>query len=429
MTAPPRVAVTGFGVVTAWGWGVDAFRDGLLSGETAIGPFGRIDSAEHATHVAAQVPDPPPGLRGRFRAQRWDRLSLSDRFALAAAAEALDAAGLAPGFGGRRAGVFFASSTGGMIESEDYYRRLRGLDEGPAALRLLASQQVSGPCEAVARAFGVTGPTETVSSACASGALALSDAWTAVRSGEVDVALAGGADSLCRTTYGGFNSLRSVDPAPCRPFRKGRAGLSLGEGGAVLVLEPLEAALERGARPRAILAGAGASGDAHHMTAPDPAGRGAARAIGEALDAAGLDRAAIAFVNAHGTGTPLNDAAEWQALRAVFGAEAGRVPLTSTKASIGHLLGAAGAVEAVATLLALEQAAVPPTPGAGEVDPEAPVRLVAGGPLALDAPRAALSINLGFGGCNGAVAFVRCDDGGGDAAEPQVAAAAARARR
>jgi 3-oxoacyl-[acyl-carrier-protein] synthase II len=173
----------------------------------------------------------------------------------------------------------------------------------------------------------------------------------------------------------------------------------------VLVLEPLEAALARGARPLAILAGAGASCDAHHMTAPDPSGAGVAQALRRALDDAGTGPDEIDFVNAHGTGTPLNDAAEWQALVRVFGDRAGAVPVTSTKGAVGHLLGSAGAIEAVATLLCLRAGEVHPTPGAGDVDPACPADLVLGAPRALPGARAALSANFAFGGSNAALVF------------------------
>lgn len=408
---PSRVVVTGMGVVTAWGWGTESFWTGVTSGKTAIAELTRFPADGYPTHIAAEVPDPSPENERGFRARfpHWSRLSRSDRFAVASTGEAMVQAGLSDVGPLQRTGVYYASSTGGMIESENYYRRLRGIDPGRPPLRWLASQQVSGPAEAVARAFMLRGPVETVSSACASGALAIGNAVDAIRAGEVQMALAGGSDSLCRTTYGGFNSLRSMDTSPCRPFRGDRAGLSLGEGGATLVLESLESALARNAQPLAEIIGAAASADAHHMTAPDPSGRRAGWALNACLEEAGCAPEAIDFINAHGTGTPLNDAAEWHALSATFGEAAGRIPVTSTKGSIGHLLGAAGAVEAVATILGLQRGAVHPTPGDGEIDSDAPVRLVRREPLALERSLTAASINLGFGGCNAVLLFGRSD--------------------
>jgi 3-oxoacyl-[acyl-carrier-protein] synthase II len=200
--------------------------------------------------------------------------------------------------------------------------------------------------------------------------MAIGDALRALRRGDVDVALAGGSDALCQLTYAGFNALRSVDEAASRPFRKDRLGLSIGEGAGVLVLESADHAKRRGAEPIAILAGEASTCDAHHMTAPQPDGSGAAEAIRLALVDAGVAPGDVNFVNAHGTGTPLNDASEAAALTAVFGARVRSIPVTSTKALIGHLLGSAGAVEAVVTALCLARGEVHPMPDTGLHDPD-----------------------------------------------------------
>jgi 3-oxoacyl-[acyl-carrier-protein] synthase II len=402
VTERPAIAVTGLGAVSGFGWGADRLWAGLRAGRAAMRDFDRFDHTAHRTHLAAQVPPAP--------ANGHRRAALADLFALAAAAEALDQAGLPPDLSPLGAGVFFGSSTGGMLESESYFEELSVTRRGGARIGRLRSQPANAPGDAVARRHRVTGPVQTISSACASATLAMASALDALRSGRVEIALAGGSDSLCRLTFAGFNSLRSVDPGPCRPFRRGREGLSLGEGAAVIVLETLAGALARGARPLALLAGAGASCDAHHMTAPDPSGAGVARAVRAALADAGLAADDIAFVNAHGTGTPLNDAAEWRALAAVFGGRAARLPVTSTKGNVGHFLGSAGAVEAVATVLGLERREVHPTPGEGPIDGECPVNLVLGAPRPLtDAARAALSVNFAFGGANAALVFTRPD--------------------
>jgi 3-oxoacyl-[acyl-carrier-protein] synthase II len=388
--------VTGLGAVCAWGWGVEALRRGLASGETAIRDFARFDHSRQRTHLAGEVPgtDPP----GRW----WPRLSLADRFAVFAALEAVERAGLEPSLAGRSAGVYFASSTGALYEVETYLAAVAGGERARADL--IASQQLNGPGDAVARRLGVTGPVVTVSSACSSGALAVEAALRDLRAGTVDVAVAGGSDSLCRLTYSGFNALRAVDERPCRPYRPDRAGMSLGEGAGVLVLETEAHARARGTRALAELKGAGASCDASHMTAPHPEGLGAALAMSRALRDGGTDPAAVAFVNVHGTGTPLNDAAEWRALQSVFGEHAGRVPLTATKASVGHLLGSAGAVEAVATVLCVESGWLDPAAGGGEVDPALPADLVLGAPRRV-ARGPAVSVNLAFGGANAALVF------------------------
>ena len=408
------VAVSGLGAVCGLGWGVPALWEGLRAGRAGFVPIRRFDPSRHRTRLAAEAGEPPEDFVRAIPG--WRRLSVADRFALFAAVEAARQAGLAvpigtSAFNGDLAvGVYFGSSTGGMFESEGFFEDFLR-DRRRGRLSTLVSQQVNGPGDAVARHLGATGPVETLSSACASGALALGVALEAVRSGEVELAVAGGSDSLCQLTYAGFNALRSVDEAACRPFRAGRAGMSFGEGAAVLVLEPLPRVLARGAQPLAVFAGAGSSCDAHHMTAPDPSGTGAAAALAAALSDAGLGPEAVDFVNVHGTGTPLNDAAEWQALQRVFGPRAGEMPLVATKALTGHLLGCSGAIEAVATVLCLQKGELHPVGRDGEVDPELPVSLVLDEPLSLPDARAAVSTSLAFGGSNAALVFSRWMDG------------------
>jgi 3-oxoacyl-[acyl-carrier-protein] synthase II len=400
-----RVVVTGLGAVTAAGWGVPSLHAALQSGRTAIGPFDRFDNARQRTHVAGQVPPGPPARKGRF--VHWSRLSNSDRFALFSALEAAEQAGFGVPFDHGLAGVFFGSSTGGLYETEEYFEDLLRRPERGPARSLMASHPLGAPAETVARHLRLRGPVETFSSACASGGLAVEQALRALRAREVDVAFAGGADSLCLTTYSGFNALRALDEGPCRPFRADRAGLSLGEGGAVLVLETLEHARDRGARPLAEIVGAGSSCDANHMTAPHAAGLGAVLALERALEDAGLDAGGIDAVNAHGTGTPLNDAAEWAALSRVFGERASSLPMEATKSVLGHLLGAAGAIEAVTAVLGLLEGEVHPTPGGGPIDPALPVDLALDGPRSVPAMRNTVSVSLGFGGANSAVILGR----------------------
>lgn len=398
-----RVVITGLGAVSGWGWDAASLWRGLATGNGSILPTRRFSTDGQRTHVASEAPDEPPGIAGDIVG--WHRLSRADRFALAAAREALAQAGAE--IAGPDTGLFFGTSTAGIAEGEEFYLRLVGRQPGTPHLQLLASHEMNGPGDAVARTFAIGGPVRSVSSACAAAALALGDALHALRSGEVRRAVAGGSDSLCLLTYSGFNSLRAVDEAPCRPFRADRAGLSLGEGAGVLVLERLDDALDRGVRPLAELLGAGASCDAHHMTAPHPQGEGAAGAIAAALDDAGLAPEDVDFVNAHGTGTPLNDSAEANALRTVFGARSARLPVTSTKGSVGHLLGSSGAVEAVATALCLAAGEVHATPGGGAADPVLEVDLVHGAPRRLTQipgrRLCALSTSLAFGGSNAAL--------------------------
>jgi len=403
-----RVAITGFGVVSGFGAGVEALARGLAAGESAIRPITRFDTTGFRTHLAAQAPVPDDGQPPARR----ERRSLADRFALAAAAEALAMAGLPRDLSGLHAGIWFGSSTGGMLESEEFFQ---GLLDGPrraARIAPLAAQPTSAPADAVARQFRATGPVATVASACSSATLAIGFALDALREGEADLALAGGSDSLCRLTYAGFNSLRAVDPGACRPFREAREGMSIGEGAAVLVLERESSARARGAAILGYVAGAGASCDAFHMTSPDPDGAGIRRAVDAALADAGIEAGSIDFVNVHGTGTPHNDSAESRMLATVFGDRAARLPITATKAALGHYLGSAGAVEAIATLLCLAEERVHPTPAApgGErADPALGVDLVLGVPRPLAGARYALSTNLAFGGANAAIILERAE--------------------
>ncbi|MDX2000767.1 MAG: beta-ketoacyl-[acyl-carrier-protein] synthase family protein [Thermoanaerobaculia bacterium] len=405
------LVVTGLGAVSAWGWGVAPLWQGLLSGRTAIGSFDRFATAGHRTQVAAQAPEPPAAVRRALRGVA--RLSRADAYALAAAREAWSAAaGASWPYEPAAVGVFFGGSTAGMEETERYFASLlANATSGPRpGVGRLATQPINSPADTVARHLGCGGPVLTVSSACASGTQALGLAQDALEAGDIDVALVGGGDSLCQLTYAGFNALRVVDEVPCRPFRAERTGMSLGEGAGVVVIERAAAARARGVRPLAILAAAGNSCDAHHMTAPHPDGIGAALAVGRALAAAGVAPDEVDFINLHGTGTPLNDASEWQGFRTVFGDRAAAIPLTATKASVGHLLGSSGAIEAVATVLCLHHGQVHPTPPGGTPDAASPGRLVLGTPLPLPEARVALSTSFGFGGANAAAVFRRVEE-------------------
>ncbi|MEM6794845.1 MAG: beta-ketoacyl-[acyl-carrier-protein] synthase family protein [Acidobacteriota bacterium] len=405
MSRPPLgpVTVTGLGAVSAWGWRTEDFWRGLLTGAPAIERPSRMDLEGHRTDLASEVPEggaPAEGSSGS--------LSRADRFAVAAAVEAwresgLDRAGIDLG----RVGVYFGGSTAAMDEGEEFFRRLVGERQGWPRISWLAAHPLNAPGDAVARALGSAGPVESLSSACASGGLAIGSALEALRAGEVDVAVAGGSDSLCHLTYAGFNSLRAIDAELCRPFRAERSGLNLGEGAGVLILERPDHAAERGARSLGRVAGAGASCDAHHMTAPHPEGEGAARAIRAALEDAGVTARSVSFINAHGTGTPLNDRAESGALREVFGERVASLPVTSTKGVVGHFLGSSGAIEAVATLLCLRHRVVHATPGDGPADPALGVDLVLGEPRSLERASAAVSTSFAFGGSNAAVVLTR----------------------
>ena len=393
-----RVVVTGMGAITAAGPDVAALRVALHGEHTCIGDVTLFETDGLRTHIAGEV--------RTMRASRLlprvarARASRSDRFALLATEEALAHGGLTLPFADpARIGVAIGSSTGGMLETESYYRA-RLAQERPRGLRKrLAAATVAAPTDLVAAALGTRGPRLSPSTACSSGAIALAMAASWIRAGRVDVAIAGGSDALARMTYTGFHALQALSSEPCRPFDRERRGLSLGEGAGIVILESEAHARARGARILAELAGAGLSCDASHPTAPHGEARGAVLALEAALRDAGASPSDIDYVNAHGTGTVQNDASETFALRRVLGAAAGRVAVSSTKALIGHLLGAAGAVEAIVTVLAIEDGWAPPTLHLRHADPACDLDYVpnVGRRLAITA---ALSNSYGFGGNN-----------------------------
>lgn len=355
----PAVAVTGLGAVTAFGTGVPVLARAVEEGRCAIGPLTLFPHTGRC-RLAAEVPALPPAPDGPLPPATRRRLSRSDRFALAAAAEACRQAGLDAGER-RRAALFVGGTVGGMQETALAWRRRAAGPDRRWRLSRLVATPVAVSAAAIAQAFGILGPRATFSTACSSGALAVAEAATAVERGIVETAVAVGTDALCHLTYAGFDSLQALDESPCRPFDGSRAGLSLGEGAGALVLENAERARARGRPILAFVLGAGIASDAYHPTAPHPVGRGALSALRSALEAARLSPEAVDYVNAHGTGTRQNDAIEVAVLREVFGARLTEVPISATKSQLGHTLGAAGAIETVVTVLALHGGVLPPT--------------------------------------------------------------------
>ena len=391
-----RVAVTGIGVVSALGSDAAAFADGLRAGRSGIAPLTLFDTTGFRARLAAQAPEPAPPLPAASLATA----SRPDRFGLQAAFEAVAHAGL-DARDLETAALMFGTGTGGLNTTEDYLRA------GGGQSSLLVPHQPASVTDLVARHLHIGGPRSTIMTACSSSATAIGYAADRIRLGHVDVALAGGAEGLTRLTYAGFGCLRATAPGdePCRPFDAERKGLTLGEGAAVLVLEELERARARGATVLAILAGWGITADAHHMTAPHPEGEGAARAMHAALADAGLAPEQVGYVNAHGTGTPHNDAAETIAIKAVLGGRAQSVPVSSIKSMVGHTLGAAGAIEAAASVLTLARGFIPPTVGLRTPDPAFGLDYVPG--VAREARvEAVLSSSFAFGGNNTCLAFV-----------------------
>ncbi len=399
MAAERRVAVTGIGAVTALGPDAPSLDRGLRAGTCGARAVTLFDTSPFRTKIGMQAPDPTPPLDEA----KLHLASRPDRFGLQAALEAVRDAGLAAG-DLERAACVFGTGAGGAQLTDVYTRAVLFEGEAAADPALLRAHQPASVTDLVCRHLGMIGPRHTIMTACSSSATAIGWAADHVRLGRAAVAIAGGAEGLCLLTWAGFNALRATSAEPCRPFDRKRSGLNLGEGAAVLVLEDEARARRRGARIYGYLAGWGISADAHHMTAPHPEGDGAARAMIAALADARLDADRIGYVNAHGTATPHNDAAEAAAIRRVFGARAGAVPVSSTKSMVGHTLGAAGAVEAAVSLLALAGGYLPPT--VNLVDPEFELDLV---PNAAREARvdAILSSSFAFGGNNTVLAFTR----------------------
>lgn len=404
-----RIAITGAGLLCALGPSRWEAWEGICEGRVGISPVWILQDGRAAGWIAGQVPlprdsSPPAGGRRRLR-----RLSRSDLLALHAAREALASAGLMDGeelVPERVAdfGVCIGSTTGGMLEVEEAFVRAGATGELGIPTRALLAGPCSQPGTTVARWAGLTGPCLANSTACSSGAQAIALAADLIRRGDAPAMLAGGADGLCRLTLSGFGSLKLLDPAPCRPFDASRQGLSIGEGAGLLLLEDWERAQRRSARILAEFLDYGSSCDAYHQTASDPSGEGAAEAIRVALGRAGLEPTEIDYINAHGTGTALNDPSEVAALRAVFQDRATKIPVSSSKSLFGHALGAAGGLEAVVAVTALETQTLPPTAGWQAGDLGFDLDVVPSRPRRARV-RAALSNNFGFGGGNCTLVF------------------------
>ena len=392
-----RIAVTGLGIVCSIGRNKAEVWQSIVESRAGIGPLSRFPGETFPTGLAAEVNDGLPKAK---------RLSRTDLLAVKAAREAIEQASEHSPLPREGAIVSTGTSTGGLLEGEDYYfrRQIRGRRRAPAS-RVL-QQPTSGPSDAVARTFGLGGGVVSNATACASAGAAIGMAADYLRSGHADVAVAGGSDALCRLTYSGFNVLQAVDPEPCSPFGATRKGITLGEGAGYLVLERWDDAVARGATILAELGGYGASCDAHHPTAPAEDGRGAEAAMRAAMREARLTPQAIDYVNAHGTGTQLNDAAETRAIVAALGTT---VPVSSSKSYFGHTLGASGAVEAVVTVLALQHQVAPPTLRLRENAPECGLDCIPHTPRPL-AMTHVLSNTFGFGGSNVSLLFRRAQE-------------------
>jgi len=402
MSKERRVVVTGIGAVTSIGTNVPAFWRNLLAGECGIRPLSLFDASSYRTQTAGEVAEIPDGFLSAVEKRRMSR---ADRMGLAAAAEAVKQSGL--DFSREdptRVGVMLGGGTSGLLDSEEFFERhLKGRPARPSRVLNHLPDAIT---DRVAQRFGLEGIKSTTTTACSSSANAMGFAHDAIVSGFADVVLTGGSDVLCRLTYGGFNSLRSVDPGPCRPFDRERKGLSIGEAAGILVFEERQRAHRRGAPILAEFLGYGVTSDAFHMTAPDPTGAAGGRTITAALDSAGVCAEDVDYVNAHGTATLQNDSAETAALKAALGPRARQIPVSSIKSMIGHCLCASGAIEAVATVLTITQGWIPPTIHYENPDPACDLDYVPNQAREGNV-RTAISNSFAFGGNSSVVVFAR----------------------
>lgn len=393
---PPRVVVTGAGIVTALGSGWRANADGFRSGRQAFRPVTLFDVSRQRSKIAAEFDVPPELPPTRLSEKQQRRLDRATRMLLHASHEAWLQADWTPD---ENLPLVLGTTSGGMTLGEQYLRNAIQLPQSPQhqptrVVNYQVQQQALDVCDA----FGFRGPITCIANACASGANAIGHAWELLRTGRATRALTGGYDALCQLTFAGFDSLQALSPAPCRPFDATRDGLSLGEGAAMLALETLEHAKRRGAEILGEIIGYAAATDTHHLTQPHPQGDAALATMTAACERAGVSPEQIDYVNAHGTATPQNDSTETTAINRWAGKWAAKLPVSSTKASIGHLLGAAGAVETLVCLMSLREQWLPPETTVTTPD------AACGFPIVREQTDArvetALSNSFGFGGAN-----------------------------
>lgn len=401
-----RVAVTGIGAISALGHNTHDFWESLEQGRSGIGPLRAVDPALLRFSNAAEVRDFSPG-------DHFDEkeVSLLDRFAqlgVVAAREAIAQAGIEWTQPLReRTAIVTGSCAGGQNTEDEGFVNLYRNNIPRVNPFTIPRTMENGAASRISLETGVVGPTYTISTACSSSNHAIGQAFWLVRSGIAEMAIAGGSEAFFSLGFlKAWEAMRVVSPDTCRPFSKDRHGLILGEGAAMLVLEPLNAARARGAAILGEIAGFGMSSDAFHITQPSP--EGAARAMRAALSDAALAPEAIGYINAHGTATLANDAAETAAIRQVFGAHADRLAVSSTKSMHGHTLGAAGAIEAAATVLALRHGILPPTANFTETDPACDLDVIPNTARRADI-EFALSNSFAFGGLNAVLAFRRAE--------------------
>ena len=397
-----RVVVTGIGVVSALGANRAAFQEGLREGRGGVGRLSGPDCQDLRFGNGAEVRGFDPGAH--FSLKEADMMDRFAQFAVVAAREAVEQSGIEWNDALREnTAIVTGSCVGGKNTEDRGFHDVYKLGKPRVHPMTIPLTMVNAGASAISLDFGIMGPVFTISTACASSAHAMGQAFSLVRSGLCDVAITGGSEAPF--SFGilkAWEAMRVVAPDVCRPFSRNRTGMILGEGAAMFVIESREHAQARGAKPIAEIAGFGMSSDAHHIT--QPSAEGAARAIARALKDAGLAPEQIGYVNAHGTGTAVNDATETRALHLAFGAHARRLAISSTKAMHGHTLGAAGAMEAAATILGISTGMLPPTINLTEPDPECDLDYIPG--VAREASvEYAISNSFAFGGLNAVLAL------------------------
>jgi len=403
-----RVVITGLGVISPVGNNKETFWNSLINGISGISPITHFDTTGYSTRIAGEVKDfDPTSFIDKKEARRMDRYS---QFAVSAAKMAVKDAELdMKTVEGKRVGVILGSGIGGVATMEEQKQVL--LEKGPGRISALFVPMMISNMAAghISIALGAYGINETVVTACASGTNAIGDAFKAIERGDADIIFTGGTEApITPLSVAGFcamkaMSTRNEEPEKAsRPFDLDRDGFVMGEGAGILVLESLEHAQKRGARIYAEVVGYGATADGYHITAPAPEGEGAARAMAKALEDAGLKAEDVDYINAHGTSTDLNDKGESQAIQKVFGPAAAKVAVSSTKSVTGHLLGAAGAVEAIACALAITHNIIPPTINYETPDPDCNLDYVPNQAREREV-NVAMSNSLGFGGHNATI--------------------------
>lgn len=402
-----RIVITGLGTLNAIANNVPNFTKALQGGVCGIEKIDLFDTTGFRSQTGGQVKNFIP--RNHIpREISVERMSRADKLALAATVEALRDAGLYPLPEGLKeeAGVSIGGGAGGLLEGEDFYKDYLKNGERNAKFSTLSSLFCASSTDRIASAFELSGPKSTFMTACSAGATAIGYARDLIISGHASMMIAGGVEPMSHLTYAAFNALKSVDPETCRPFDKDRAGLSLGEAAAIMVLESLDSALSRGAIIYGEILGYGITCDSFHMTAPDEQASGAIRAMQAALKDSGLSIEDIDYINAHGTATPVNDVTETKAIKDVFGKRAYAIPVSSTKSMHAHTLGVSGALEGIVSVLALRHGFVPPTINHREADPLCDLDYVTTGARKADL-RAVLSNSFAFGGNNTTLIFGR----------------------